>query len=65
MDTPGHVTSVAHGMVMEVTFWLTIVATTTTTSCQPIQTLDEILRSGKFANNCCAHHSSYRKGGLF
>jgi hypothetical protein len=46
MDTPRHVTSVVHGIVMEVTFWLIFVAATTT--CQPVQTLDEILQSGEY-----------------
>jgi hypothetical protein len=46
MDTPRHVTSVAHGVVMEVTLWLMFI--TATTTCQPVQTLDEILHSGEY-----------------
>ncbi|XP_021914765.1 uncharacterized protein LOC110827422 [Zootermopsis nevadensis] len=41
--TSRHVKSVARGIVMEVTFWLIFSAATTT--CQPVQTLDEILQS--------------------
>jgi len=45
MDTPRRVTSVAHGVVLEVTFWL--IFTATTTMCMPVQTVDEILQSGE------------------